>query len=228
MLADPQSKVLQAVLFDMDGLLVDSEPEWFEVEAAVFERLGATRAWTAADAHALVGTALVVSAARIAREAGSSVPPAVITDWLVDAMAQRFSRGVPWKPGAVQLMAELATDGVGVGVVSSSYRRLVDTVLAQLPAGIVGTSVAGDEVTRGKPHPEPYLHALDRLGLPPDGVVVLEDSPTGAAAGAAAGCTVVVVPDLAPLPATHSWRVADSLAALSPAGLASLLGRDRR
>jgi len=222
-----RSVQLQAVLFDLDGLLVDSEPEWFEVEAEMFERLGATRAWTHADAHALVGKALVVSAAHIVSEAGSSVPATVVADRLVTAMPQRFARGVPWKPGALELLAELESRGIGVAVVSSSYRRLVDAVLAHLPAGIVGTSVAGDEVARGKPDPDPYLRALTSLGVVAERTVVLEDSPTGATAGAAAGCTVVLVPDLAPLPNTHTWHVVPSLATLSVDGMASLLGGDR-
>lgn len=218
---------LEAVLFDMDGLLVDSEPEWFEVEAMVFARLGADREWTPRDAHALTGQALAVSAAQIARLAGSTVPATVVAGWMVGSMAERLGGGVPFKPGALDLLGELGRRGVRVGVVSSSYRRLVDAVLEQIPVGLVETSVAGDEVLRGKPHPDPYLRALAGLRVAAERTVVVEDSPTGATAGAAAGCAVLVVPDVAPLPTQHPWHVADSLADVAVDRLARLLGGDR-
>jgi HAD superfamily hydrolase (TIGR01509 family) len=219
---------LRAVLLDMDGLLVDSEPEWFEVEAALFARMGADREWTHDDARALTGNALEVSAAELARLAGSDTAPRVVAGWMVESMAERLARGVPFKPGAYDLLVALADSPVLVAVVSSSYRRLVDTFLAQLPDGLVQTSVAGDEVSRAKPHPDPYLTALARLEVAASHALVIEDSPTGASAGLAAGCTVVVVPDLAPLPETHSWHVADSLVSLDLAALVRLLGGDRR
>lgn len=218
---------LEAVLFDMDGLLVDSEPEWFEVEAMVFARLGADRAWTPSDAHALTGQALEASAARIARLSGSTVPATVVAGWMVESMAERLARGVPFKPGALELMGVLGRSGVRVAVVSSSYRQLVDTVLGQIPAGLVQTTVAGNEVRRGKPHPDPYLQALAGLRVAAGNAVVVEDSPTGATAGAAAGCAVLVVPDVAPLPSEHPWEVVASLADVDVDRLVELLGRDR-
>lgn len=214
------------VLLDMDGLLVDSEPEWFAVEAAVFDRLGAGRAWTLTDAEELVGHALHVSAGRLVALAGSDRDPGVVADWFVDAMVDRMSAGVPWKPGARRLLVDLAAAGVRSAVVSSSHRRLVDTVLAQAPGGTVTASVAGDEVVRGKPSPDPYLQALRLLGAHPGQAVVLEDSPTGAAAGHAAGCRVVVVPDRVTLPDGHPWLEVASLTDLDVPVLASLVGAD--
>lgn len=137
------AQTLQAVLFDMDGLLVDSEPVWFEVEAELFARLGAQRSWTPDDSRTVTGHALQVSAGELARLAGSTVPASVVASWMVEGMADRLANGVPFKPGAVALLAHLGAAGVAVAVVSSSYRRLVDTVVRQLPAGVVVTSVAG-------------------------------------------------------------------------------------
>ena len=202
---------LQAVLLDMDGLLVDSEPLWFGVEAAVFRRLGATREWTHAEARSLVGNTLTTSAAQMISIVGADVEPSVVAEWFVDGMGQTLAAGAPFKPGARRLLADLGAHGVPTALVSSSYRRLVDVVLAQLAAQAPAVSVAGDEVSRGKPHPEPYERALALLGASADRAVVLEDSPTGATAGDAAGCAVVVVPDLAPLPPAHPWTVVDSL-----------------
>lgn len=214
---------LRAVLFDMDGLLIDSEPVWFEVEGEVFTRLGATRAWTHDDARDLRGNTLAASAAQMVRRGAGTVDAATAAGWLVDGMAAHLRSHTPFKPGARDLLAALARQSVPTALVSSSYRRLVDTVLDALPPATFTVSVAGDEVTRGKPHPEPYQRALDALGVPAQAAVVLEDSSPGARAGAAAGCAVVVVPDLAVLPDEHSWHVGHSLGELSVATLASLV-----
>jgi HAD superfamily hydrolase (TIGR01509 family) len=217
-----------AVLFDMDGLLVDSEPQWFEVEREVFARLGGGRAWTAEDQHSLVGGSIVRSAGIMVDRAGSDRPAEQVVGWLVDAMLERLRHEVPWKPGARELLAALRVDGAATALVSSSYRALVDAVLAQLPSGAFDASVAGDEVRRGKPEPDPYLRALAVLGVPPSAAVVLEDSPTGALAGTAAGCRVVVVPDQPVLPDGHPWVERASLVDVTPSLLRGLLGGDGR
>jgi HAD superfamily hydrolase (TIGR01509 family) len=220
---------LRAVLFDMDGLLVDSERVWFTVERDVFARLGARREWTPDDARRLVGHALEVSAAELVRcadVAGDVGTTQRVAGWFVDGMVAAMAAGAPFKPGALTLLAELGRHGVPTAIVSSSHRRLVDTVVDQLPTGSITTSVAGDEVTQTKPHPAPYLRALKLLDVPATETVVLEDSPTGARAGHAAGCTVVVVPDLVELPPDHRWHEVESLAVLDVARLTSLLRRD--
>jgi len=208
----------------MDGLLVDSEPLWFLVESEVFERLGGGRPWTQAEARSLVGNALTTSAARMVEIAGADVDPGVVAAWFVDGMADHLGRHTPFKPGARRLLADLAAHEVPTALVSSSYRRLVDVVLAQLEHA-PSVSVAGDEVARGKPDPEPYQRALAQLGVPARAAVVIEDSPTGAGAGAAAGCPVVVVPDLAALPAQHPWTVVDTLEDVDLALLDGLVTR---
>jgi beta-phosphoglucomutase-like phosphatase (HAD superfamily) len=215
-----------AALFDLDGLLVDSEPVWLEVEREVFARLGADRAWTSADQHSLVGGSIVRSAGIMVQRAGSDRAPAEVVDWLVDGMGTRLRDEVRWKPGARELLAAVRSDGAATALVSSSYRVLVDAVLARLPEGSFDASVAGDEVSRGKPEPDPYLRALALLDVPAAAAVVLEDSPTGALAGTAAGCRVVVVPDQPVLPDGHPWVECGSLTEVTPARLRSLLGRD--
>lgn len=221
----PPAARLQAVLFDMDGLLVDSEGQWFAAEYAVMARLGGT--WDAAQAEALVGSDLLASGAYLARAAGSHVPPGTVTGWLVADMAARLSAEVRLRPGALDLLAALAAAGVPTALVSASYRVLVDPVLARVRAllgdGVFATSVAGDEVHRGKPDPLPYRIAMDRLGVDPAGCVVLEDSRTGVAAGEAAGALVVAVPDRQPVPPGPGRVVVASLTVLDPARLAALL-----
>jgi HAD superfamily hydrolase (TIGR01509 family) len=217
---------MRALLFDMDGLLVDSEPVWFVVEQQVFARLGSQRAWSDDDARSLVGNALPVSAARMVAVARADVAVETVVGWFVDGMRAQLRQGVPWKPGAVELLRLARAEGWRTALVSSSHRPLLEVVLAALPVGSFDVSVAGDEVSRGKPHPEPYLRALTLLGCNASEAVVLEDSPPGASAGAAAGCRVVLVPDRAVVPTDHPWEQVTSLAEVSPAWLAALLGGD--
>lgn len=210
-----------AVLFDMDGLLVDSEPVWYAVERVVMDGFGV--AWSPGQAATLVGNPLPVSAQILLDAAGVDGDARGLAQHLVEAMAARLAVAVPWKPGAVALVEALAAAGVPRALVSSSYRRLVDVVLGHLPAGAFPVSVTGDEVRRPKPSPEPYLTAARRLGVPVQRCVVLEDSPTGVAAGEAAGAHVVAVPDLRPVAAGPGRTVVASLTELTPAFLGALL-----
>ncbi len=223
-----------AVLFDMDGLLVDSEPVWYAVEVEVMARLGG--GWSHEQQAACVGGPLGHTAEHMAALVGSDVDPRLVEGWLVEGMAERLAAGVTLLPGAPELLDALATAAVPCGLVSSSYRRLVDLVLdavdrtgpaaGRSPASAAfAVSVAGDEVSHGKPHPEPYLVAAARLGVDPASCVVLEDSLTGVASAEAAGCVCVAVPDLVPIPATATRPVLASLAGVDVAWLASLPGR---
>jgi HAD superfamily hydrolase (TIGR01509 family) len=220
---------LAAVLFDMDGLLVDSEPLWYPVEAQAFARLGAPRRWTFEDSRQLVGNDLEVSARMLLDAAGApDVSPDQVVSWFVEAMAARLSEGLPWKPGARELLGAVRAAGLPAALVSMSYRRLLDLVLAGVPDGAFAASVAGDEVTHGKPHPEPYLRACELLDVAPPTAVVLEDSPTGARSGQAAGCVVVQVPDLVAVPPDAHWHSVASLTELDVAALRDLVQRAGR
>ena len=185
---------LQAVLFDMDGLLIDSEPLWFEVETEVMTRLGGT--WTPADQEALLGSSLDRSVRYFLERARVSADPAEIGEWMVGGIVAKVrDRGVTIMPGATALVADVAASGLPYALVTSSQRRFVDAVLARtgLRFPVV---VTGSDVTRAKPDPEPYLLAARRLGVPPAHCLVLEDSITGVTAAEAAGCFVVAVPTL--------------------------------
>ncbi len=158
-------------------------------------RLGAT--WTHEQARGLVGNSLESSAQMLLDAAGAIGEPSALAQELVDRIVVRIARGATFKPGATELLAALREADVPTALVSSSYRRLVDAVVHQLPAGSFVVTVAGDEVDRPKPDPQPYLMAMAALDVDPAGCVVLEDSPTGAAAGNVAGAFVIAVPDLA-------------------------------
>ncbi len=186
-----------AVLWDMDGTLVDTEPYWIEAEFALAERYGGT--WTREHALNLVGNDLVESGRYIREHMGIDVEPSVIVEQLLDSVIARVERNVPWRPGALELLAGLNARGIPCAMVTMSYRRFVAPVLDALPAGSFAAVVTGDAVSHGKPHPEPYLKAARSLGFDPADCLAIEDSNTGARSAEAAGCTVLVVPNHVPV-----------------------------
>jgi len=200
---------LEAVLFDMDGLLVDSEPLWFEVESAVMARLDGP--WGEADQQALIGGSLPRTVSYLLSKATRPASPADVARWLLDGMTTLLmSRDLTMLPGARELLAEVRAAGIPHALVTSSERPIMDAVLAQLGVGFSAT-VCADDVARGKPHPEPYLRAASLLGADPRSCVALEDSPTGVASAEAAGCRLVAVPSLVPILAQPGRVVAPSL-----------------
>jgi HAD superfamily hydrolase (TIGR01509 family) len=189
---------LRAVLFDMDGLLVDSEPLWYEAECVVMARLGAP--WTRADQLELTGSSLAEGVAIMLAKVPGPADPELTGRWLVEAVTQLVaSRGVALLPGAAGLLAELAAAGIPRALVTAAQRQIMDSVIAATGLDF-DVTVCGEDVHRSKPHPEPYLKAAQLLGEDPRDCMVLEDSPRGIAAARAAGCPVIAVPSV-PLPA---------------------------
>jgi len=186
-----------AVLFDMDGLLVDTEPVWTIAEVELAQQLGGE--FTPELKAAIVGTRLEVAVPTILRWYDGPTDQGSVDRtcaWLLDRMVELFTERPLVLPGVNELLAALHEAGVATALVSSSYRVLVDAVLAH-GIGPFDLTIAGDEVVHAKPHPEPYLLAASRLGVDPARCVVLEDSPAGVASAEAAGCAVVAVPSVA-------------------------------
>lgn len=191
-----------AVLWDMDGTLVDTEPYWMEAEFALAERYGGT--WSRDHALELVGSDLLDSGRYMREHMGIEVTPEQIVDELLDSVIALVERAVPWRPGARELLASLRDAGVCCGLVTMSYARFVDPIVAALPEGTFAVVVTGDAVDRGKPHPEPYLAASRRLDVLAGECLAIEDSETGATSAGAAGCMVLCAPlhvTIAPGPA---------------------------
>ncbi|HEY1639816.1 MAG TPA: HAD family phosphatase [Streptosporangiaceae bacterium] len=212
--------MLLGVLFDMDGLLVDSEPLWFEVESSVMARLGGS--WGERDQAALVGGSLDKSLDYLLAKATRPASRHTVGRWMVDGMVELLSsREVPVMPGARQLLAEVAAAGVPYGLVTSSERPVMEAVLARLNVTFPVT-VCGDDVSHSKPDPEPYLLAAAKLGAGPGSCVAIEDSPNGVAAAEAAGCITVAVPSIVPIGPAPGRTVAGSLTELSLAWLQAL------
>ncbi|MFV0252744.1 MAG: HAD family hydrolase [Beutenbergiaceae bacterium] len=182
---------LRGVVFDLDGTLIDSEPLWAETEIQVAASGGVH--WSQPDADAFFGKPLRSTAQAIVDAGHPSSLDQVITAML-DVMESVYQQAVPWLPGSRRLLQQLDAAQIRTGIATMSFRRLVLQVAQDAPHQAVSVVVGGDEVSQGKPAPDVFLAAIERLSLTPDQVVVVEDSPTGAAAGLASGAAVVAIP----------------------------------
>ncbi|MGW0033851.1 HAD family hydrolase [Streptomyces sp. NPDC003314] len=213
---------LAAVLFDMDGTLVDTETLWWDATEEVAARLG--HRLTAADAPEVVGRAVEDTAAHLVRTTGMS-GTAGVASALTTAFRRRVDAGAPLRPGAGRLLAELERAAVPFALVSASPRSVVDAVtggaLARVPFAF---TLSADDTVRTKPHPDPYRTAARRLGVPVEACAAVEDSPDGTASADAAGCVVLVVPSLLPVEPGPGRVFAESLEEVS---LATLRGHVR-
>jgi HAD superfamily hydrolase (TIGR01509 family) len=212
---------LRAVLFDMDGLLVDSEPVWSVAEAEMMRWLGGP--WNIEIKALCVGRRVDESCRILVDVAGSDVPPEQAQEWLLGRMCELFRENLPLLPGALDLVDACRAAGVATALVSSSYRALVAAALESVGAHRFDVTVAGDEVELAKPAPEPYERAAAALGAHPADCVVVEDSLAGCLSGAAAGCPVVAVPNVVDVPAAPGRTVVRSLTELSVERLAALV-----
>ena len=212
---------LQAVLWDMDGTLVDTEPVWVTAEFELAARHGAT--WSAEHALDLVGRDLVTSGRYIRDHMGLDMSAEQVVEALLEHVVQTVAAGVEWRPGARELLAEQRRAGVPAALVTMSYRRLAETVVAALPEGTFDAVVVGDEVTHGKPHPEPYATAARLLGVDPRRCVAVEDSEPGAESAQAAGCHVLAVPNRVDVPAAPGRTRRQSLAGVRLDDVESML-----
>jgi HAD superfamily hydrolase (TIGR01509 family) len=181
----------------MDGTLVDTEPYWMAAETALVESFGGT--WSQEDALQLVGSGLLDSAV-ILQRAGVAMEPEAIVSHLTDAVQQALrTQGVPFRPGARELLRDLRAAGISTGLVTMSLRRMALDVVDLIDFEAFDIVVAGDDVDNPKPHPEPYLQAAALLDVDIADVVVIEDSPTGLRAGLASGAVTLGVPHIVSL-----------------------------
>ncbi|WP_433788280.1 HAD family hydrolase [Actinomycetospora sp. CA-101289] len=216
---------LAAVLWDMDGTLVDTEGLWSVTIGELAERLGGEL--SAATREDLTGSSLDRTVRAVRAEVGLDPddPDGVTADgrWLIDRTAEVFGHGVPWRPGAREALAAVRAAGVPTALVTSTYRELTDVALDTIGRGFFDVTVCGDEVAATKPDPAPYRLAAELLGVDPHACVAVEDSPTGTRSAVAAGATVLVVPaEVAVEGGEHRvWR--ESLVGLTVADLRAAL-----
>jgi HAD superfamily hydrolase (TIGR01509 family) len=203
-----------AVLWDMDGTLVDTEPDWIATETALVEAHGGT--WTEADALALIGSDLLDAGDYIRQRGPLDMTSAQVVEHMVEHMLVILRERVQWQPGAYELLTAVRDAGVPSALVTMSYRVLTDAVLPWTPEGAFRVVVTGDEVSQGKPDPEPYLRAAELLGVDIRDCVVVEDSRTGVRAGLASGAHVIAVPHAVPIDPAPGLVIIDSLKGLTP------------
>lgn len=208
----PTGPLPVAVLWDMDGTIVDTEQFWIEAEYRLVAEHGGT--WSPEHAEQLIGRNLHYSADYLREHGGVDLPNETIVHTLQDSVIAAVRGAVPWRPGALDLLARLKAAGVPQALVTMSWSGLANAIADQVPAGTFATVVSGDRVTDGKPHPEPYLLAMSELNVGPEGVVAIEDSPTGLTSAEAAGVHVIGVPHLVELDGSR-YRVA-ALTDLTP------------
>ena len=189
----------KAVLWDLDGTLIDSEPYWMKSEIELAERHGAT--WTEEDGKSLVGMALKDSTRLMGERFGVELDQDKVINELTDSVTEQLRREIPWRPGAQELLRELRSRGVKTALVTMSLRRMALQVVESIPFKAFDVIVAGDDVVHGKPHAEPYLKAAQLLGVDPKDCVAFEDAISGILSAEAAGTKAVGIPNVMVIPA---------------------------
>lgn len=216
------SRKPSAVLWDMDGTLVDTEPYWMAAETSLVESFGGT--WSHEDALQLVGSGLIDSAV-ILQNAGVAMEAEAIVSHLTDRVQESLrTQGVPFRPGARELLRDLRESGIPTGLVTMSLRRMALNVVDLIEFDAFDIVVAGDDVDNPKPHPEPYLQAAALLDVDIAEAIVIEDSPTGVRAGLASGALTLAVPHIVPLEHLGAHELWSTLDGRGAADIAELFG----
>ncbi len=203
-----------AVLWDMDGTLVDTEPYWMRAEHELVESFGGT--WSHELAVQLVGNPLRVSAEFILDNSPVDLGVDEVVHRLQSRVIEQIGERVPWRPGARELLAGCREAGVRCALVTMSWTDLAAAVVEAAGREAFEIVVTGDRVTHGKPHPEPYETAVRQLGVRAEECVALEDSPTGVRSAVAAGVPTLAIPHVVPVPEIDGAVPIATLARLAP------------
>jgi len=192
-----------AVLWDMDGTLVDTEPYWMRAETELVASYGGV--WTHDDCMLLVGSGLWNSAG-ILQDRGVDMDADAIVQWLTDRVQEQLAEsGIPWRPGSRELLAELKAAGIPTALVTMSVKRMARQIVDLIDFPAFDLIIAGDMVANSKPHPEPYLTAAEALGVDPVHCIAIEDSYPGVASAVAAGTMAIAVPHQIDLPESAEY-----------------------
>ena len=214
-----------AVLWDMDGTLVDTEPYWMRAETELVTAHGG--AWSHEDGLLLVGSGLWNSAA-IIRTRGVELSLDEIVDTLTNRVQEQIdSDGVPWRPGARELLAEVRERGIPTALVTMSVDRMARQIADRVGFAAFDALVTGDRVAEAKPHPESYLTAAGLLGVRPEDSIAIEDSVAGLASAVSAGTMAIGVPHIVPLPEAGDHTIWTTLEGRTVDDLATVVATSR-
>lgn len=205
----------------MDGTIVDTERLWTEAQNALLADHGLPPLG-AQDEERLVGASWEETS-EVLTAAGLRINPAEASESITRRVLQGMREALSWRPGARELLAALKQAGVPCALVTNSFASMAQIVTEQLPPGTITVTVTLEDVRHGKPAPEPYLLAAERLRVPAAGCVAIEDSATGLASAIAAGCAAIGVPHGMRLDPAGPYRLLPSLRDVTPATLAAIL-----
>lgn len=214
---------LRAVLWDMDGTLLESENLWDIGVRELSLHLGGPM--SEETRQATIGASSSNALITVFGALDLDPHPDALAEakrWLYARMGELFEAGLPWRPGARQALRTVRAAGLGSALVTNTDRQLCEFALDTIGREHFDHSVCGDEVPEGKPDPAPYLRAADLLGVEPADCLAVEDSPTGAAAADAAGCTVLVVPSITTVPGSPRRIFRTTLEGLTESDLFAL------
>jgi len=204
----------------MDGTLVDTEPYWMSAQVELVRSFGGQ--WSHEDGLTVVGSGLWHSA-RVFQGRGVTMTEDEIIDHLTDKVIEQLVElGIPWRPGARELLTELRESGVRTGLVTMSISRMAHHVADRLGFEGFDVVVSGDDVTHAKPHPEPYLRAAQLLDVDIADCVAIEDSEPGIASASAAGAVTIGVPFMIPIAESSEYTLWPTLDGRTVAHLAEL------
>ena len=204
---------MSAILFDMDGTLIDSEPLWLEAEIEIMEELGCN--WDQQDQINCLGGPIDKTENYMQERSNNIKPFGYFTEKLDDVMEKKLSTKLNLIPNALEIINDCKRSELKIALVTASSGRLMKAVLKRFPVGIFDAVVSYDDVKRSKPDPEPYLLAAKTLGVDITNCVVLEDSLTGVQSGLSAGAQVIGIPHLVKMPSNPNLRVVESLSEIN-------------
>lgn len=214
------SSLPAAVLWDMDGTLIDSEPYWMKSEGDFARANNAS--WSEADGLSLVGMSLYDSSKIIKERVGSSLEPEQIIDQLTNEVTAQLKQEILWRPGARELLLQLRKKGIKTALVTMSMHRMAKQVVDSIGFEAFDVIVAGDDVVHGKPHPEPYLKAASLLGVKPEHCVAFEDSVSGIRSAEAAGTKAIGITNIVEIPKQQGRIIWPTLAGVKISDLRKL------
>ena len=211
--------MFQAILFDMDGLFIDSEPDWHAAETEMMRGFGYD--WQASDQLQCLGGPLSRVTEYMSKCLNGEVEPEVLGTKIIEQMKVRLSSKISYMPGSIEFSKLIEEANIPQALVSASPRALVDTVIENLPKNYFKKTVASGDIARTKPFPDPYLHAAKLLEVDIEHCLIFEDSPTGITAAKSSGAFVIAIPHFIQISEEARLKVIDSFLNVSKSDLDS-------